>query len=91
MQVTSTQLNINTKRDDSGELSRLFVFGGFSNLLSDWLWTDDKYILDDFIIIESTRELLYAYGVISVFSIVLIKFVFQPWKRKKSEKDINVY
>ena len=25
MQVTSTQLNINTKRDDSGELSRFFV------------------------------------------------------------------
>ena len=27
MQVTSTQLNIKTKRDDSGELSRFFVFG----------------------------------------------------------------
>ena len=27
MQVTSTQLNIKTKRDDSGELSRFFVCG----------------------------------------------------------------
>ena len=26
MQVTSTQLNINTKRDNSGELSRFFCF-----------------------------------------------------------------
>ena len=29
MQVTSTQLNINTKRDDSYEWSRFFVFGVF--------------------------------------------------------------
>jgi hypothetical protein len=28
MQVTSTQLNTKTKRDDSGELSRFFVLFG---------------------------------------------------------------
>jgi len=68
-----------------------FSFGVSALILSILLWADEKYILGDFIIIESTRELLYAYGVISVFSIVLIKFIFQPWKRRKFEKDINVY
>ena len=68
-----------------------FSFGVSALIVSILLWADEKYILGDFIIIESTRELLYAYGVISIFSILLIKFVFQPWKSKKSEKDINVY
>ena len=66
-------------------------FGVSSLILALLLWADEKYLLGDFIIIESTRELLYAYGVISLLSIVLIKFIFQPWKSKRGEKDINIY
>jgi len=68
-----------------------FSFGVSALILAILLWTDEKYILGDFIIIESTRELLYAYGVISLLSIILIKFIFQPWKSKRGEKDINIY
>lgn len=66
-------------------------FGVSSLILALLLWADEKFLFGDFIIIESTRELLYAYGIISLLSIVLIKFIFQSWKNKSGEKDINIY
>jgi membrane protein implicated in regulation of membrane protease activity len=66
-------------------------FGVSALILALLLLVGEKSFFGDFIIIESTRELLYAYGVISLLSIVLIKFFFQSWKNKRGEKDINIY
>ena len=65
-------------------------FGISALILGLLLWSDKNYLLNDFIFIESSNELLYAYSIISILSIILIKFFLQD-KLKKGEKDINIY
>ena len=65
-------------------------FGVSALILGLLLWSDKNYLLNDFIFIESSNELLYAYSIISILSIILIKFFLQD-KLKKGEKDINIY
>ena len=65
-------------------------FGVSALILGLLLWSDKNYLLGDFTFIESSNQLFYAYGIISILSIILIKFVLQG-KFKKSKKDINIY
>ena len=65
-------------------------FGVSALILGLLLWSDKNYLFDDFTFIESSNELLYTYGIISVLSIILIKVVLQG-KLKKGEKDISIY
>ena len=57
------------------------------------LWADKHALWGDYILIESTKGLLYTYASISVMSILLIRFVFQSWKKKNTEddSDVNIY
>ena len=63
------------------------------NATSFWTFLPQTWIIIGIIliIIEVFDGNLIALSLISLLSIVLIKFIFQPWKSKRGEKDINIY
>ena len=70
-----------------------FSFGVSALIQAFLLWADESALWGDYVLIESTRELLYAYASTSILSILLIRLVFQSWKKKnpKDGSDVNIY